>query len=58
MGAVASAVLEAGGKITGVVPYAMVAAGGEADKIVSRAPLVLPANNEQVKLLRCFTLIF
>lgn len=32
MGVVSGAVLKHGGKVTGVVPYAMLAAGGEADK--------------------------
>lgn len=32
MGAVSGAVLDAGGDVTGVTPYAMVAAGGEADQ--------------------------
>ena len=32
MGAVSGAVLEAGGDVTGVVPYAMAAAGGEVDQ--------------------------
>lgn len=32
MGIVSGAVLEGGGEVTGVVPIAMVAAGGEGDK--------------------------
>ena len=32
MGVVSGAALEKGGKVTGVVPYAMVAAGGEAEQ--------------------------
>ena len=32
MGAVSGAALEAGGDVAGVVPYAMVAAGGEVDQ--------------------------
>jgi hypothetical protein len=32
MGIVSGAVLEHGGHVTGVVPFAMVAAGGEGDK--------------------------
>ena len=32
MGAVSGAVLNAGGDVTGIVPYAMVAAGGEVDQ--------------------------
>ena len=35
MGAVSGAVLEAGGDVTGVVPYAMVAVGGEIDAVKS-----------------------
>ncbi|KAJ3762612.1 hypothetical protein EV360DRAFT_35397 [Lentinula raphanica] len=34
MGAVAQAAIESGGKVIGVVPYALVAAGGEQDKAV------------------------
>ncbi|GAW03888.1 cytokinin riboside 5 -monophosphate phosphoribohydrolase LOGL2 [Lentinula edodes] len=34
MGTVAHAVVEAGGKVTGVTPYALVAAGGEEDKSI------------------------
>lgn len=34
MGTVAHAVVEAGGKVTGVTPYALVAAGGEGDKSI------------------------
>lgn len=32
MGVVSHAVLQSGGSVTGVVPYAMVAAGGEVDQ--------------------------
>jgi uncharacterized protein (TIGR00730 family) len=32
MGIVSGAAMEAGGEVTGVVPYAFIAAGGEADK--------------------------
>ncbi|RPD59202.1 hypothetical protein L227DRAFT_586761 [Lentinus tigrinus ALCF2SS1-6] len=43
MGAVSGAVLEAGGDVTGVVPYAMVAAGGEVSQTQEnrRPPLML-----------------
>lgn len=42
MGAVSGAVLDAGGEVTGVVPYAMVAAGGEVDQTKGkRGPAVL-----------------
>lgn len=33
MGTVSGAALDAGGEVTGVVPYAMVAAGGEKDQV-------------------------
>ena len=33
MGIVAQSVLAAGGQVTGVIPYAMVAAGGEAEQL-------------------------
>ena len=32
MGIISGAVLEGGGEVTGVLPYAMIAAGGEGDK--------------------------
>ena len=32
MGVVSGAVVEAGGQVTGVIPYAMVAAGGEKEQ--------------------------
>lgn len=38
MGLVSGAVLESGGDVTGVVPVAMVAAGGEGDKGGARTP--------------------
>jgi len=41
MGLVSGAVLEGGGKVTGVLPYAMVRAGGEGDKIASRPAVAL-----------------
>lgn len=45
MGFVSDAVLEAGGDVTGVVPKAMVDAGGEGDKTTGKddhgAPVVL-----------------
>ena len=37
MGVVSGAALEKGGKVTGVVPYAMVAAGGEAEQLKGSA---------------------
>lgn len=33
MGVVSGAALEKGGKVTGIVPYAMVVAGGEAEQL-------------------------
>jgi len=36
MGVVSDAVLEYGGKVTGVMPYAMYAAGGEGDKVLNK----------------------
>ncbi|KZT11575.1 uncharacterized protein LAESUDRAFT_671692 [Laetiporus sulphureus 93-53] len=42
MGAVSGAASEAGGDVTGIVPYAMVAAGGEVDQVANRrGPAVL-----------------
>ncbi|KIL69637.1 hypothetical protein M378DRAFT_156869 [Amanita muscaria Koide BX008] len=35
MGAVSAAVLQEGGEVTGIIPYAMVASGGEKDKVTS-----------------------
>ncbi|KAJ3857310.1 hypothetical protein EV368DRAFT_60917 [Lentinula lateritia] len=50
MGTVAHAVVEAGGKVTGVTPYALVAAGGEEDKSIEpngikRRAVALPASS-------------
>ncbi|PFH50692.1 hypothetical protein AMATHDRAFT_47712 [Amanita thiersii Skay4041] len=36
MGVVSNAVSHGGGKVTGIVPYAMVAAGGEGEKVASK----------------------
>ena len=36
MGRVSGAVLEKGGRVTGIIPHAMLAAGGEHDKITSK----------------------
>ncbi|KAJ8522680.1 hypothetical protein ONZ45_g778 [Pleurotus djamor] len=41
MGIVSGAVLEKGGKVTGIVPYPMLAAGGEADKTASPSKIRL-----------------
>lgn len=38
MGVVSGAVLESGGDVTGVVPWQMLAAGGEGDKMEESAP--------------------
>ena len=48
MGVVSGAVLNAGGKVTGIVPYAMVAAGGEG-KAADPVEVVLEPNTEQVR---------
>ncbi|KAJ7581506.1 hypothetical protein C8J56DRAFT_960237 [Mycena floridula] len=45
MGAVSSATLEAGGKVTGVRPYAMVRAGGEGEKAAASEL----ANNDRLE---------
>jgi len=46
MGAVSGAVLDAGGEVTGIVPYAMVAAGGEVDQTQGkRGPSVVLKEN-------------
>lgn len=37
MGTVSGAALDAGGEVTGVVPYAMVAAGGEKDQVTGNS---------------------
>jgi predicted Rossmann-fold nucleotide-binding protein len=46
MGIVSGAVLEDGGQVTGIVPYAMVAAGGEG----SGSTKIIPANSAHVVL--------
>lgn len=50
MGVVANAVLEAGGEATGIVPYAIYAAGGERDK--STMAHANPGQAEKVKVWR------
>lgn len=49
MGIVSGAVLEHGGQVTGVVPFAMVAAGGEGDKAdgTTKTPAVAYLLNEK-----------
>jgi hypothetical protein len=49
MGIVSGAVLEHGGHVTGVVPFAMVAAGGEGDKAdgTTKTPAVAYLLNEK-----------
>ncbi|KAJ7043086.1 hypothetical protein C8F04DRAFT_1073636 [Mycena alexandri] len=50
MGIVSGAVLERGGKVTGIVPYAMVAAGGEGVKASSQVNVVLDeAGREKIE---------
>ncbi|KAJ3843786.1 hypothetical protein EV361DRAFT_883053 [Lentinula raphanica] len=55
MGAVAQAAVESGGKVIGVVPYALVAAGGEQDKAVEtngmkkRVQLPQPADSSNTQ---------
>lgn len=58
MGAVSRAVVAGGGHVTGVIPHAMLAAGGEQDKgkpdpkravDEKSALVVLPPNNEKVR---------
>lgn len=41
MGSVSGAALKAGGKVTGIVPFAMVASGGEQEKAASDVKVVL-----------------
>ncbi|PPR08106.1 hypothetical protein CVT24_010567 [Panaeolus cyanescens] len=51
MGVVSAAALQAGGKVVGVVPYAMVAAGGEGEDRTKDSPKVFldEAGREQVE---------
>lgn len=61
MGAVSSAVLDAGGEVTGIVPYAMVAAGGEVDQTRGgKGPAVLlkEKGREKVRSLEILHCIF
>lgn len=52
MGVVSGAVLEHGGKVTGIVPYAMTIAGGESEKVGSRVDVQLnEAGREKVRIL-------
>ena len=44
MGIISSAVLEKGGSVTGVVPFAMVAAGGEAEQTKGKASGLIVLN--------------
>ncbi|KAH9484131.1 putative cytokinin riboside 5'-monophosphate phosphoribohydrolase LOGL7 [Psilocybe cubensis] len=49
MGVVSGAVLEGGGKVLGVIPHAMVAAGGEDEKVQSTTKVYLnEAGREKV----------
>ncbi len=55
MGTVSGAALDAGGAVTGVVPYAMVAAGGEVDQVTgNKATYVALKENGREKV--CFKL--
>lgn len=61
MGVVSGAVLEKGGKVLGVVPAAMVKAGGEGDKGESETGAVHVVLNEEGREMVCllfFTLVF
>ncbi|KAJ7915541.1 hypothetical protein B0H13DRAFT_2000153 [Mycena leptocephala] len=50
MGVVSGAVLEHGGKVTGIVPYAMTIAGGESEKVGSRVDVQLnEAGREKIE---------
>lgn len=44
MGIVSGAALEAGGEVTGIVPFAMVAAGGEGEK--TKSDIMVRLNEE------------
>jgi hypothetical protein len=53
MGVVSGAVLEGGGQVTGVVPFAMVAAGGEGEKAPTSLNVVLDeAGREKVSMVK------
>ena len=55
MGVVSGAALEAGGEVTGVVPFAMVAVGGEIDQVRGTKGahvLLKEAGREKVRLVR------
>jgi predicted Rossmann-fold nucleotide-binding protein len=57
MGIVSGAVLKAGGQVTGVVPYAMVAAGGEGEtdgKTTSSASTVILNESGREKVIITF----
>ena len=60
MGFVSDAVIDAGGQVTGIVPRAMVDAGGEGDKTLEKddhgAPVVLDDSKENVQTVRSLTL--
>ncbi len=57
MGAVSKAVAENGGKVTGIVPFAMVAGGGEGSKSDPTTLVAIPnGKNDQVRLPACSSL--
>ncbi|KAJ7491230.1 hypothetical protein FB451DRAFT_1222471 [Mycena latifolia] len=49
MGVISGAVLERGGKVTGIVPYAMVVAGGESEKVDSVNVNLNEAGREEIE---------
>ena len=65
MGLISGAVLQGGGKVTGVIPSAMVRAGGEGDKGVS-VPGALNGKEDEIYVVLeekgrenvCFVLVF
>jgi hypothetical protein len=55
MGTVSGAVLEAGGRIVGIVPYAMVAAGGEGKNGTESWSLLASLDEEGLERVRTHT---
>ena len=56
MGTVSGTVLSGKGKVTGVVPYAMVAAGGEGEKSASKYTVELnEKGREEVETVNIFS---
>lgn len=56
MGVASGAALEAGGRVIGVIPYAMVAAGGEGEKIKSGVMVNLNEEGREKVSLKFFKL--